>query len=60
MVEEDEIIEETPESTEAQESGKFEKLLGSDAREFKLSGMFKDWYLDYASYVILHLSLIHI
>ena len=54
MVEEDEIIEETPESTEAQESGKFEKLLGSDAREFKLSGMFKDWYLDYASYVILH------
>ena len=54
MVEEDEIIEETPESAEAQESGKFEKLLGSDAREFKLSGMFKDWYLDYASYVILH------
>ena len=30
MVEEDEIIEETPESTEAQESGKFEKLLGSE------------------------------
>ena len=34
-------------------SGKFNKLLGEDSRHFKLSGMFKDWYLDYASYTIL-------
>lgn len=54
MVEEDEIMEEVPAAEDSPESGKFEKLLDSDAQEFKLSGMFKDWYLDYASYVILH------
>ena len=54
MVEEDEILEDVPVSGDGEESGRFEKLLDSDAHEFKLSGMFKDWYLDYASYVILH------
>ena len=43
-----------------QESGRFDKLLDADARKFKLSGMFKDWYLDYASYVILHRAVPHI
>ena len=38
----------------AEASGKYTRLLEGDARKFKLSGMFKDWYLDYASYVILH------
>ena len=41
-------------------SGKFEKLLGSDSTRFKLSGMFKDWYLDYASYTILDRAVPHI
>ena len=54
MVEEDEILEDVPVNCDGEESGRFEKLLDSDAHEFKLSGMFKDWYLDYASYVILH------
>ena len=54
MLEEDDILEDAPVSEEGSESGRFDKLLGSDAREYKLSGMFKDWYLDYASYVILH------
>ena len=54
MVEEDEILEDVPVSGDGEETGRFEKLLDSDAHEFKLSGMFKDWYLDYASYVILH------
>ena len=54
MVEEDEILEDVPVNGDGEESGRFEKLLDSDAHEFKLSGMFKDWYLDYASYVILH------
>ena len=40
--------------------GKFDKLLESDAKKYKLSGMFKDWYLDYASYVILHRAVPHI
>ena len=47
-------------SEDAQATGKFDKLLESDARKFKLSGMFKDWYLDYASYVILHRAVPHI
>lgn len=45
---------------DGQESGKFDRLLDSDARKFKLSGMFKDWYLDYASYVILQRAVPHI
>ena len=32
----------------AQPTGKFTRLLGSDSRKFKLSGMFKDWFLDYS------------
>ena len=51
----DKVIEEEGES-----SNRYDKLLGSDARKFKLSGMFKDWYLDYASYVILHRAVPHI
>ena len=45
---------------DAESSGKYDKLLESDAHKFKLSGMFKDWYLDYASYVILHRAVPHI
>ncbi|MBP3202521.1 MAG: DNA gyrase/topoisomerase IV subunit A [Bacteroidales bacterium] len=41
-------------------SGKFEKLLGDDSKRFKLSGMFKQWYLDYASYTILDRAVPHI
>ena len=50
---------------EAQEApspstGKFDKLLSSDSHKFKLSGMFKDWFLDYSSYVILQRAVPHI
>ena len=41
-------------------SGKYDKLLGDDSRKFKLSGMFKDWFLDYSSYVILQRAVPHI
>jgi topoisomerase-4 subunit A len=41
-------------------SGKYDKLLNSDSRKFKLSGMFKDWFLDYSSYVILQRAVPHI
>ena len=37
---------EAPVSDDAAPSGKFDRLLGSDASHFKLSGMFKDWVLD--------------
>ncbi len=45
---------------EASGDGKFSRLLGSDSRKFKLSGMFKDWFLDYSSYVILQRAVPHI
>jgi len=47
-------------SEDAAASGKFDKLLGSDAGKYKLSGMFKEWYLDYASYTILDRAVPHI
>ena len=40
--------------------GKFDRLLGEHSRKFKLSGMFKDWFLDYSSYVILYRAVPHI
>ncbi|MBQ0077979.1 MAG: DNA gyrase/topoisomerase IV subunit A [Bacteroidales bacterium] len=47
-------------SDENADSGKYDRLLDGDSRKYKLSGMFKDWYLDYASYVILHRAVPHI
>ena len=52
--------EEQPLAEGTQESGKFSRLLGSDSRKYKLSGMFKDWFLDYSSYVILQRAVPHI
>lgn len=54
----DKVIED--DGTGQDDSGRFDKLLEGDARKYKLSGMFKDWYLDYASYVILHRAVPHI
>ena len=61
MEDEDILIEESVEEVpEGESSGKFAKLLGSDSHKFKLSGMFKDWFLDYSSYVILQRAVPHI
>ena len=59
IITEEEIIEEEA-PVEGEDSGRYDKLLEGDARKYKLSGMFKDWYLDYASYVILHRAVPHI
>ena len=48
------------ETTAEQAPGKFDKLLGESSRKYKLSGMFKDWFLDYSSYVILYRAVPHI
>ncbi len=50
---EDDELNEEPLDDSAGTSGKYDKLLGSDSKRYKLSGMFKDWFLDYSSYVIL-------
>lgn len=57
----DEELNEAPiDETTAKSSGKYDKLLSSDSRKYKLSGMFKDWFLDYSSYVILQRAVPHI
>ena len=65
-MEEDDIIineeelDDDKEVSEGESTGKYAKLLGSDSKKYKLSGMFKDWFLDYASYVILQRAVPHI
>jgi topoisomerase-4 subunit A len=56
--EEVELVEGEGEGEE--KAGKFSRLLESDSRKYKLSGMFKDWFLDYSSYVILERAVPHI
>ena len=57
---EEELEGEAPLDENAKPSGKFAKLLGEDSHKYKLSGMFKDWFLDYSSYVILQRAVPHI
>ena len=60
-IQEEEAIDDQTIDEEGQpSSGKFSRLLDSDSRKFKLSGMFKDWFLDYSSYVILERAVPHI
>lgn len=57
----DEELNEVPiDETSAKASGKYDKLLSSDSRKYKLSGMFREWFLDYSSYVILQRAVPHI
>ncbi len=51
----DEIVEGT-----AENSGKYEKLIQDGENKYKLTGMYRDWFLDYASYVILERAVPHI
>ena len=60
MNEESENQEVSEEKTVETTPGKFDRLLGEHSRKFKLSGMFKDWFLDYSSYVILYRAVPHI
>ena len=41
-------------------TGKFDKLLGDNSKKYRLSGMFKEWFLDYSSYTILYRAVPHI
>lgn len=60
-LENDEELDEEPiDDSSAAPSEKYEKLLGEDSKKYKLSGMFKDWFLDYSSYVILQRAVPHI
>ena len=58
--EDDELNEEPLDETKTKRTGKFDKLLDGDSGKYKLSGMFKNWFLDYSSYVILQRAVPHI
>ena len=58
--ENEENVEQTEETVAEVTPGKFDNLLGEHSRKFKLSGMFKEWFLDYSSYVILYRAVPHI
>ena len=40
--------------------GKFGKLFSDNSRKYKLARMFKDWYIDYASYTVLYRAVPHL
>ena len=48
------------EMSDAAPTGKFEKLLGEGSRKYKLSGMFREWYIDYSSYTVLYRAVPHL
>lgn len=56
----DDMNEEAPVDEGTPSSGKFDRLLNENSRRYKLSGMFKEWFLDYSSYVILQRAVPHI
>ncbi len=66
MSEEREIIEaevkqeKAVESTPVVVAGKYSKLTQEEANVRKLTGMYKSWFLDYASYVILERAVPHV
>lgn len=41
-------------------SGKFTKVIQEGENKYKIAGMYKNWFLDYASYVILDRAVPHI
>ena len=59
-IEEGENQEIADDNTPDAPSGKFEKLLGDGSKKYRLSGMFKEWFLDYSSYTILYRAVPHI
>jgi topoisomerase-4 subunit A len=42
------------------EGSKYDKLINEGEKKYKLTGMYKEWFLDYASYVILERAVPHI
>ncbi|MCI2121874.1 MAG: DNA gyrase/topoisomerase IV subunit A, partial [Bacteroidales bacterium] len=56
----DDALEDKPLEGEEQSSGKYEKVLKDGEKKYRLAGMYKNWFLDYASYVILERAVPHI
>ena len=41
-------------------TGEFDRIIDEGSKKYKLPGMYKEWFLDYASYVILERAVPHI
>ena len=55
----DEATDETPVAEAPAKAGKFDRLTQEEGGVRKLTGMYKNWFLDYASYVILERAVPH-
>ena len=61
MAEENDIIEQEPVGQPAPgRAGKYSRLTAEEGGVRKLTGMYKNWFLDYASYVILERAVPHV
>ena len=61
MAEENDIIEQEPVGQPAPgRAGKYSRLTSEEGGVRKLTGMYKNWFLDYASYVILERAVPHV
>ena len=56
----EEDINNEEEVTESAPTGRFDKLFGENSRKYKLSKMFKEWYIDYSSYTVLYRAVPHL
>lgn len=56
----DEAADETPAAGPQGKAGKFDRLTQDEGGVRKLTGMYKNWFLDYASYVILERAVPHV
>ena len=56
----DEATDETPVAEAPAKAGKFDRLTQEEGGVRKLTGMYKNWFLDYASYVILERAVPHV
>ncbi len=52
--------ENSSDTIENNEEGKYDKLIHEGDKRYKITGMYKEWFLDYASYVILERAVPHI
>ncbi len=61
LPEEEEEVDQTVDEDAADPAqDKFDRLVAEGENKYKLSGMYRDWFLDYASYVILDRAVPHI
>lgn len=57
---EPELQDDSLDISDTSESSKYDKLINEGDKKYKLTGMYKEWFLDYASYVILERAVPHI